>query len=187
MQFLNDGDQQLRIMGPEPRLLLCAKEYCKADRKESNDGKATDAAAAGAGDQLADVDGHGGKRSSRKCSEWPDKRQPSSPWTPTAARVAYVDDDECAMDGSLELPPTPPSASSTNAASSARLPLLPGPDSPVQQPSQPPATSSSPRDADLQEPAQPTPSASTCSSGTRRRRQDAWLLPFPCVVFAKDP
>uniref|UniRef100_A0A8R7U9A3 Uncharacterized protein n=1 Tax=Triticum urartu TaxID=4572 RepID=A0A8R7U9A3_TRIUA len=38
MQFLNDGDQQLQIMGAEPCLLLCAKEYCKADSKESNCG-----------------------------------------------------------------------------------------------------------------------------------------------------
>ncbi|KAI4988538.1 hypothetical protein ZWY2020_030168 [Hordeum vulgare] len=119
MQFLNDGEQQQRprIMGPEPRLLLCAKE---AGRQESN---------GGAGDQLAGVDGDGGK-----CSEWPDEAQPSSPRIPTAARAAYVDEEEeaeCAMDGGLELPPTPPSASSTNAASSVKL-RSSLPDSPVQ-------------------------------------------------------
>ncbi|XP_040244259.1 protein AMEIOTIC 1 homolog [Aegilops tauschii subsp. strangulata] len=157
MQFLNDGEQQqLRITGPEPRLLLCAKECRQADRQESN----------GAGDQLADVDGDGGK-----CREWPDEAQPSSPRTPTAAR----DDDECAMDGSLELPPTPPSASSTNAASSAKLLLLPAPGSPVQ----PPATSSSPRvDVCLQEPAQPH--SGGLDLQLRHTAQDASSLPFPC-------
>ncbi|VAI12557.1 unnamed protein product [Triticum turgidum subsp. durum] len=163
MQLLNAGEQQqqqLRIMGPEPRLLLCARECGEADRHESN----------GAGDQLADVDGDGGK-----CREWPDEAQPSSPRTPTAARVASVDDDECAMDGGLELPPTPPSASSTNAASSTKLLLLPAPDSPVQHPPQPPATSSSPRvdgGLDLQ---------------LRHTAQDAASLPFPCGATAVRP
>ncbi|KAM3253706.1 hypothetical protein ACQJBY_047662 [Aegilops geniculata] len=163
MQFLNDGEQQqqLRIMGPEPRLLLCAKECGEADRQESN----------GAGDQLADVDGDGGK-----CREWPDEAQPSSPRTPTAARVASVDEDECAMDGGLELPPTPPSASSTNAASSAKLLLLPAPDSPVQHPPRPPATSSSPMvDADC------------LDLQLRHTAQDASSLPFPCGATAVRP
>ncbi|KAM3271577.1 hypothetical protein ACQJBY_042024 [Aegilops geniculata] len=167
MQFLNDGEQQqqlqqLRIMGPEPRLLLCAREHREADRQESN----------GAGDQLAHVDGDGGK-----CREWPDEAQPSSPRTPTAARVASVDDDECAMDGGLELPPTPPSASSTNAASSAKLLLLPAPDSPVQPPAQPPTTSSS----------SPRVDADCLDLQLRHTAQDASPLPFPCGAAAGLP
>uniref|UniRef100_A0A8I6XSL5 Uncharacterized protein n=2 Tax=Hordeum vulgare subsp. vulgare TaxID=112509 RepID=A0A8I6XSL5_HORVV len=162
MQFLNDGEQQQRprIMGPEPRLLLCAKE---AGRQESN---------GGAGDQLAGVDGDGGK-----CSEWPEEAQPSSPRTPTAARAAYVDEEEeaeCAMDGGLELPPTPPSASSTNAASSVKLPLLPSPDSPVQPPPQlPPATTSSSPGVDV-------PHSGGIDMQLRHTAQDAPSLPFPC-------
>ncbi|XP_037440989.1 protein AMEIOTIC 1 homolog [Triticum dicoccoides] len=175
MQFLNDGEQQqqqqqLRIMGAEPRLLLCARECRQADRQEPSNG---------AGDQLAD----GGRR-----REWPHEAQPSSPRTPTAARVASVDDDGCAMDGGLELPPTPPSASSTNAASSAKLLLLPAPDSPVQPPPQPPATSSSSArvDVGLQEPAESR--SGGLDLQLRHTAQDATAsLPFPCGAAAGLP
>jgi hypothetical protein len=161
LQFLNDGEQEqhLQLMEVEQAgpLRLCAKESSEAEKQESNADREAPAAAlavVGAGDQLADDDtssGAGGKRTSRKCSvrickpqgafRWPEAAPPSSPATPTVV----MDDEEYLTDGGLELPSTPQSASSTNA-SSAKLLLLPAPDSPVQ----PPSTNCSPRDIDIQ-------------------------------------
>ena len=142
--YLNDGEQelQLQLMEPEHHLQLCAKECPDAEKQESNGGREAPANAAaaaalavvGAGDGT--TTSPGGKRTSRKGSvrickpqgafQWPDAaaEAPESPVTPGAG----FDDDEHAMDGGLELelPPTPPSASSTNVVL-----LLPAPDSPV--------------------------------------------------------
>uniref|UniRef100_A0ACD6A1E9 Uncharacterized protein n=1 Tax=Avena sativa TaxID=4498 RepID=A0ACD6A1E9_AVESA len=147
--FLNDdGEQQhLQLMEPEQaeHLRLCARESCEAEKQESNGGReAQDGAAALAGGavgsryELADIAGNGttssggcGKRTSRKCSvrickpqgafQWPDAAPPS-PVTPTAG----MDDDEyVGMAGGIELPATPPSASSTNASSAKLLQLPP--------------------------------------------------------------
>lgn len=112
-----------------------------------------------------DVRAGSGKRTSRKCSvcickpegtfQWPDMAvlppvlAPPSPLNAMAetviadadavANIASMDElHEYMVAGGL---PTPPSASSTNAAT-AKLPLPPAPASPVQPPPPPPSTTS---------------------------------------------
>jgi hypothetical protein len=199
LQFLNDGEQEqhLQLMEVEQAgpLRLCAKESSEAEKQESNADREAPAAAlavVGAGDQLADDDtssGAGGKRTSRKCSvrickpqrafQWPDAAPPSSPTTPTLV----MDDEEYMADGCLELPPTPQSASSTNA-SSAKLLLLPAPDSPVQPPL-PPSANCSPRDIDIQLQASAQP-VSGPDQQFRHAVQDS-SLPLPCGANASLP
>ncbi|KAM0847647.1 hypothetical protein ACQ4PT_054887 [Festuca glaucescens] len=201
LQFLNDGEQEqhLQLMEAEQAgpLRLCAKESSEAEKQESNAGReapvnAAALAVVGAGDQLADDDtssGAGGKRTSRKCSvrickpqrafQWPEGAPPSSPATPTVV----MDDEEYLTDGGLEFPPTPQSASSTNA-SSAKLLLLPAPDSPVQPPL-PPSANCSPRDVDIQLQASAQPGSGP-DLQFRHAAQDS-SLPLPCGANAGLP
>ncbi|KAM0825940.1 hypothetical protein ACQ4PT_069200 [Festuca glaucescens] len=200
LQFLNDGEQEqhLQLMEAEQAgpLRLCAKESSEAEKQESNAGReapvnAAALAVVGAGDQLADdgtSSGFGGKRTPRKCSvrickpqgafQWPDAAPPSSPATPTVV----MDDEEYMTDGCLELPPTPPSASSTNA--SAKLLLLPAPDSPVQPPL-PPSANCSPRDVVIQLQASAQPGSGPDLQLPHAVEDSS--LPLPCGASAGLP
>ncbi|XP_071675959.1 uncharacterized protein [Lolium perenne] len=188
--FLCLKEQHLQLMEAEQAgpLRLCAKESSEAEKQESNADREAPAAAlavVGAGDQLADNDtssGAGGKRTSRKCIvrickpqgafRWPEAAPPSSPATP----MVVMNDEEYLTDGGLELPSTPPSASSTNASSSKLL-LLPAPDSPVQPPL-PPSANCSPRDVDIQLQASAQPGSGP-DLQLRHAVQDS-SLPLPC-------
>jgi hypothetical protein len=161
--------------------------------RDAPDDDAATLAVVAAGDQLAadgTSSGVDGKRTSRKCSvrnckpqgafQCPDTAPPSSPVTPTAA----MDEEEYMADGGLELPPTPPSVSSTNAAS-AKLLLLPAPESPVQPPL-PPSADCSPRDVDLQLQASAQPGSGGPGLQLRHAAQDS-SLPLPCGATASLP